>query len=88
MGSIGILRLLAPTPQQAQTRCLLGAPFSLVAQDDRRRVFSVISRPEPAPKPKGGQFSSRWSTSASALAVGMGEALLCAILSRILIASR
>src|ERR1019366_3906078 len=30
------------TPPQAQTRCLLGTPFALVAQDDRLKSFSSL----------------------------------------------
>src|SRR5664280_2584169 len=40
LATIGVLRLLAPTPPQAQTRCLRGTPFALVAQDDKNKKSS------------------------------------------------
>src|ERR1019366_3043935 len=44
-GEIGIPRLLAPTPQQAQTRCLLGTPFALVARDDTPENYRYTRSP-------------------------------------------
>src|SRR5664279_3655618 len=40
LATIGVLRLLAPTPPQAQTRCLRGTPFALVAQGDKNKKSS------------------------------------------------
>jgi hypothetical protein len=42
---VGVLRLVAATPQRAQNRCSLGTPFALLAQDDnqeRLRTFGLL----------------------------------------------